>query len=440
MIDRSRLTDHVSPSLLRLELRRAIQPLIVFAIGVAVAAVAGYYVLNNISGGIGSTHTMQFEVADATGVVPGRAEVRFYGITAGEITAAKLAQGHAVLTVTVANKFGPVYRNAQAELRPNTALQDMYLDIVSRGTPAAGVAGSGYVVPLSQTQSPTNLAEVLNTFQPDVRTQLYNLIDQLGNGLADRGADLRQTFVLLAPFLQIAGNVSRQLAVRSVLTRQLVHNAAALTDLLASRSTQLRELVSSGSQTLESLSIAGGTPLRETIAQLPPTLVALQRFLTQTDGLLPPLNRAAGALQPVADQLPTSLANLKALGVSADPALRRLRAPVQKLVPLAGQLQPFASDLAGSLQRIAPQVSDVNSLTQDLADCTKQINEFFNWDASMAKLHVSIGQQVRGNANFGFYSVPGFKQSNYTTGSQCDGGAPLGNVPTPKYNGPAVAP
>jgi hypothetical protein len=92
------------------------------------------------------------------------------------------------------------------------------------------------------------------------------------------------------------------------------------------------------------------------------------------------------------------------------------------------------------LNRIAPQVTDVNALTQDLAHCTVQINEFFNWDASMAKLHVDIGQQVRGNANFGFYSVPGFKQNTYGYGSQCDGGAPLGAVPTPKYNGPPPAP
>ena len=65
----------------------------------------------------------------------------------------------------------------------------------------------------SQTQSPVNLADVLNTFQPDVRAQLYNMLDQLGNGLQDRGAYLRRAFALLAPFLQVAGNAAGQLAV-----------------------------------------------------------------------------------------------------------------------------------------------------------------------------------------------------------------------------------
>jgi ABC-type transporter Mla subunit MlaD len=439
MIDREMLTEHLTPSLLRLELKRAIKPLVVLAIGFATAVAAGVYILNNINGGLGSTHTMRFQVADATAVVPGRAEVRFYGIAAGRITGVSLEHGHAVLTAAVADKFGPVYRNAEAEVRPNTALQDMYLDIVNRGTPAAGRAGSSYVIPESQTHSPTNLAEVLNTFQPDVRAQLYNVIDQLGNGLADRGAALRRTFVLLAPFLNVAGNVSRQLAARSTLTRRLVHEASTLSSLLASRSTQLRELVSSGVDTLQSLSTDGGVPLHATIEQLPPTLSALTVFLTQADRLLPPLNRAAGALEPVAEQLPTSLTDLEQLGRSADPALRGLRAPVRQLVPLAAQLQPFAASLARSLGQIAPQVNDVNTATRDLADCIVPIQEFFNWDASMAKFHVDIGQQVRGNANFGFYSA-GVKQNNYGYGSQCDSGAPLGGVPTPKYDGPPPAP
>ena len=45
---------------------------------------------------------------DATGVVPGRAEVRFYGIEAGEVQNVQLTGGHAVLTATVA-QTAPVF-------------------------------------------------------------------------------------------------------------------------------------------------------------------------------------------------------------------------------------------------------------------------------------------------------------------------------------------
>jgi ABC-type transporter Mla subunit MlaD len=440
MLDRRRLTEHVNLSTLRLEVRRALQPVAILAVGFLAAVAAGLFILNNINGGIGSTRTMRFEVADATGVVPGRAEVRFYGIQAGQITDVQLQHGHAVLTATVADKFGPVYRNAIAEVRPNTALQDMYLDVVSRGTPSAGMTGSGYVVPLSQTQSPVNLADVLDTFQPDVRTQLNNLLDQFGNGLQDRGADLRQGFITLAPFLQIAGKVSAQLAARAQLTKDLVHNTAVLSTVLASRSTQLHQLITSGTATLEALSTEGGAPLQELIHSVPPLLNAAQPALQNVESLTPNLDRAVTALEPVADRLPSGLANLRTLARSATPAVRRLDPAVTQLLPLADRLQPFSNDLGGALNEISPQISDVNTVTQDAADCIPWIDEFFNWDASISKFSDSLGPMPRGNAHFGFYSVTPVKEPNYTYGYQCAGGKPILGVPTPKYAGPPPAP
>jgi phospholipid/cholesterol/gamma-HCH transport system substrate-binding protein len=440
MINRDRLTEHVNLSTLRLELRRAIGPLVMLLIGFAATGGAGYYILQNINGGIGGTHTMKFEVANATGVVPGRAEVRFYGIEAGLVNDVRLVDGHAILTASVANKFGPVYRNAQAAVRPNTALQDMYLDIVNRGTRSAGVAGSGYTVPLSQTTSPTNLADVLNTFKPDVRTQLYNLIDQFGNGLADRGMDLRQAFIELAPFLQIAGNVSKQLAIRATLTKQLVHNASVLSTVLASRSTQLHQLVSAGTQTLQALSTQGGAPMRETISLLPRFTATAHAILEAITSLNPVLAVALHRLSPVVNDLPSGLSDLRALARSADPAVRKLQAPVVKLVPLSNQLQPFSSNLASSLTNISPQVGDVRTVAQDASNCIPWIDEFWNWDASMSKWHDDLGEMVRGDVHFGFYSTFLFKPKNYTYGYQCAGGAPLGAQPTPKYNGPPPAP
>lgn len=441
MIDRHRLTERVSPSLLRLELKRATRPLVTIAIGVIAAMAAGAYILNELSGGAGGTHTMQFEVANATAVVPGRDQTRFLGIQAGTITNARLVHGGAVLTVTVANKFGPIYRNAQAELRPNTPLEDMYLDITSRGSKNAGLAGPKDIVPESLTQSPTNLADVLNLFQPDVRAQLNTMLNQFGNGLAGRGGDLRAAFVQLAPFLNIAGNVAGQLAERASLTKHLVSETSVLASVLASRTTQLHQLVTSGARTLESLAAEGGQPLQQTIDETPATLSAMQTFLADLNPVLTPLNGAVNSLEPVAAELPAGLRNLKALAQSATPAVDKLQTPVRKLVPLADQLQPFSADLAAALTQIKPQVSAVNALTTDLADCTTQLNEFLNWDASMSSIRdVNLGQLLRGNAHVGFFSDVSANQPNYGSGSQCDGGEPIGAVPTPKYPGPPPAP
>ncbi len=430
MIDRERMTERVSPSLMRLELRRAFRPLLVLAIGFGVAVVAGIYILGNINGGVGSTHTIRAEVADTTGVVPERAEVRFEGIEAGLVQSVDLNHGHAVITATVANKFGTIYKNATLAVRPNTALQDMYVDVLNRGTPSAGRAGPGYVIPLSQTSSSVNVSELLNVFEPGVRAHLYDVLNQLGNGLQGRGAYLRQAFVDLVPFLRIAGQVSQQLAVRADLTKQLVHNAAILTRVLGQRGGQLHNVVLSGTRTLQALSTQGGAPLRETLADLPGVLGPIPKTTSDIDGLLAKLDPAITGLYPVANQLSSALGNLRSFATSAEPALVALRVPVQKLVPLSQQLRPFSSALASSLQGLSPQTADVNHITTVVAGCPVAPYAFFNWTASVTKYYDPYGAYPRGDAGIGLFSLSPAKDPRMVNETTCAGGTGLGAVPS----------
>ena len=56
----------------------------------------------------------------------------------------KAVDGTPVITVKIQNQFRKMYKDVRAQLRPSTALQDMFLDITDRGTPQAGkLAGPG---------------------------------------------------------------------------------------------------------------------------------------------------------------------------------------------------------------------------------------------------------------------------------------------------------
>jgi ABC-type transporter Mla subunit MlaD len=430
VIDRTRMKERISPALLRLELKRALRPLMVLVIGFAVAAVAGEYILNNINGGVGGTHTIRVQIADATGVVPERAEVRFEGIEAGLVQSVDLVGGHAVLTATVAKKFGPVYKNATLTVRPNTALEDMYLDVLNRGTKNAGLATPGYVIPQSQTTSPVNAAEVLNVFEPGVRAHLYDILDQLGNGLQDRGAYLREAFIQLAPFLKIAGQVSQQLAVRADYTKELVHNTAVLTSVLSQRNVQLHDVVLAGTQTLQALSTEGGVPLQETLQDLPGVLAPIPKTTSDIDALLVKLDPAITNLYPVADRLGSALSNLRSFATAAEPALVKLRTPVQKLVPLSEHLEPFSAALASSLKKIAPQTSDVDHIVNVAAGCPSVPYAFFNWTASVTKYYDAYGAYPRGDAGIGLFSASSVTDPREANEVTCAGGTGLGAVPT----------
>jgi virulence factor Mce-like protein len=374
---------------------------------------------------------VRFAVDDATGVVEGKNDVRYKGIPAGTITKVEMAGTQPVITVQLQKKYGRIYRDARASLRPNTALQDMYLDILDRGTPASGLAGTTDPVPAAQTDTAVNLSDVLNVFRADQRARMRALLDNLGNGLRDRGAPLRTAFTQAVPFLQVAGRVSRQLARRRPMTRRLVHNMAVLTTELGRRDKELRRLLHDGGTTLTTLK-DGSRDLDATLAQLPPTLTAVDSSFTAVRGVLGDVNDAVASLQPVAGRLPGSLAALRRLNSSAAPAVRALQPPVRRLVPFAQSLRPLARSLSSAVNALRPQVDTVDLVTKRVAGCKRGIQGFFQWDASMSKYGDVRGPVPRGNVAAGAQSSGALTSPDEYAPQACTPGKPIGGrVPAP---------
>jgi phospholipid/cholesterol/gamma-HCH transport system substrate-binding protein len=403
-----RLPRHIgglSLSRLRLELRRSVGALIVIALGIAAMLGTATYIAVRVAPGLtSSTFEARFAVDDATGVVKGVDEVRVLGVPAGRIKSVKLVDGRPVITADIKDEYGPLHQDARAALRPVTALQDMYLDIVDPGTKAAGRLRAGEVLPAAQTTTTVNVADVLNVFRADTRTRLRSLLVGLGTGLKDRGASLRAAFRELVPLLDVAGRTARQLADRGPITRRLVHNTAILTTELARSQAQLKTLVHDGNLTFTSLQ-AGSGDLDATLRGLPPTLDALSSSFARVRGVLGDVDTAVGDLRPVARQLPAALTALRQIGVDAAPAVRALAVPVRRLVPVAQDLTPLARQLRSSVSVLTPQVSAIDKVTRDLVTCKTGIQGFFQWNASMSKFGDVRGPVPRGNVVAGAQST-----------------------------------
>src|SRR3978361_2135428 len=126
---RKRVNEHLNRARLTLEARRSVRPLLVIAGGLAIAIAGFVYIADHIGAGAGAKQTVRFAAHDTTGLIANRAEVRFKGIPAGIVTDVAIKNGQAVVTAKVLKKWGPIYHDATAQIRPNTPLQDMYLDI-----------------------------------------------------------------------------------------------------------------------------------------------------------------------------------------------------------------------------------------------------------------------------------------------------------------------
>src|SRR5439155_11155896 len=160
--------------------------------------------------------------------------------------AVTLRDGRPVLTATIdkAPSGARIYRDARLRLRPQTPLEDMALDVESRGHRSAGELRRDDVLAAERTRTPVFIGDVLNVFSEDARTHLRQLIGELARGLPDGGAQLRSAFAAVTPWLEAQATLTRTLAARRGITRRLVHNLRALLGELGSRDRALVSLVS----------------------------------------------------------------------------------------------------------------------------------------------------------------------------------------------------
>jgi phospholipid/cholesterol/gamma-HCH transport system substrate-binding protein len=249
-----------------MEVRRSAKSTILYLTLLFAGIVVGLGIIDHLTGtkfwdGY-TTYRIAFD--DVKGVVASRTALRLDGVPAGAVTGVQLVHGEPVVTISLEHQYAPLYRNARVTLRPNTPLEDMYIDITSRGSRSAGALGSSEILPPQQTTSPVDISSVLDVLQPSTRLDVSTVLQELSQGTADRGASLRAAFVQLAPFLASTQRLSIELEHRHGELADLVHNFQGLTGVLGTRDRQIATLVSAGNSTL-SAAAANNTALGQTI-------------------------------------------------------------------------------------------------------------------------------------------------------------------------------
>ncbi|MCW2997846.1 MAG: Mammalian cell entry related protein [Solirubrobacterales bacterium] len=405
---RQHRADGVSRERLALEAKRSRGALAVYLIMAIVAVASIGVILRNIHAQYPWSDPLRIRVAvsDASAVMPGLNQVRLSGLQVGKIASSKLVDGHPVLTLSIEKQYGPIYRDARLSLRPQTALQDMYIDVESRGTPGAGKVSGDAALPAARTRTPVSISAVLDTFNTEARARMGTALDELGAGLNGRGEQLRQAFVAIAPFLNSAERFAGAIAERGTITRRLVHNLRVLTEEVGHRDRQLSSLVADGAQTMTAVS-ENATPLDRLMTELPPTLSQVSSTMQALRGGLDDLDPALRALGPTADALKPGLDALGAIASSADPALAALERPVARLQPFARSLRPTAASLRGAFDALAPTVPRLDRITRLVSRCELGIQKFFQWNPSVFKFGDNGGPYPRGDDALGTETAGG---------------------------------
>jgi ABC-type transporter Mla subunit MlaD len=388
----------------KLELKRASLPFVLLVLLWVGGILAASDILRNLAGTKPWRTYVHYQAywSNLQGVVPGRVPVQVAGVDAGAITKVHLVGGRAVMDLSLEKKYAPLYKNAVLQLRPFTPLDNLYLDITSRGTPSAGTLPKGYILPATQTIFPVQISRVMDIFDTNTRAHLSNLIDELGSGLKDHGYQLRQTFVQLAPFMAAARNVAVAVNQRHQDLAKLVHYFGGIMQVLALRDRQLQGFVSSANGTLASLA-SHNQPFNTMLGQLPSLLNSMQTSFGALQNTENHLDPALQSLEPVASAMPGGLQALKNFSTEAAPAVRALTPASASLLPFAQALQPATGQVQQAVSLFTPQAAQIDRSTAlaDTGACKSLIANFLENVMSITKFGDTGPQKGSpGNGNY----------------------------------------
>lgn len=311
---------------------------------------------------------LEADFSTAQAVTPGQGQsVDIAGIKVGEVSGVKLENGHAVVSMSIDNKYAPlIHDNASLLLRPKTGLNDMVVE-VDPGTTTAPEMRENATVPLASTQPQVNPDEILASLDADTQQFLKLLLANGAEALDPaQGRDVKLSNALrrLDPFARDISKISGALATRRQNIANSIHNFQLLSTELGNRDQDLVNFVDSSNAVLGSFAKEQAS-IRSAVAELPATLQV-------TKGALASANAFALQSGPA---LKKSIPGAKATA----PALRALRPFFQQTAgPIQNQIRPFTKQVASPVQHVAQIGQGLGTATPGLKTGFTRLNDGLN--------------------------------------------------------------
>lgn len=187
------------------------------------------------------TYRLAADFTNASNLVPGD-DVTVSGVVVGRVAAVQPVPGGAQVQLQLQQRFAPVYRNARAMVKIKNVLDESYVELY-RGTAGSGPLPQGGVIPRSRTLTPVELAQVLSILNPDTRTQLASLINNLGASVSGQGQTLNTTAGALKVTSQALDGIAHAVAHQQVNLGSLITTLSKVLATLAAWHSQLKALV-----------------------------------------------------------------------------------------------------------------------------------------------------------------------------------------------------
>jgi virulence factor Mce-like protein len=262
-------------------------------------------------------HALHLQLqAGAYGELNTGAWVELNGARVGSVDSVEYRDGFSLIRVFIEPRFaGQLHADATAAIRPHGLLGPKFVALQG-GT--AGHLGDGATIPLSRTTVSTDVDQVLNSLQADVRANLKTIFIELGRAADGRGASMNAAFQALG---QSAADVSStttvlhnradDLAALIIASERLDHDLQnapidrqiADTDLVLSALVKVEDSIGSGidhtaavTQELDTVLNGNSANLAHVLSRGPATIAQLRSVAGELDAIIVGINPALPCL------------------------------------------------------------------------------------------------------------------------------------------------
>ncbi|TME47972.1 MAG: MCE family protein [Chloroflexi bacterium] len=281
-----------------------------------VAAVA-FAVLVFIPLSLPWSHTMHLRLqAGAYGELNPGAWVELSGAKIGSVDGVDYQNGFALVRLSLDSHYAnQLHADTTAAIRPHGLLGPKYVYLQGGSN---GQLRDGALIPLSRTTVATDLDQVINALQPDVRANLKTVFVELGRAADGRGVQMNTAFQALgqssadvSATTTVLHNRDTDIASLIVASEQLdrdlqsapIDRQIADTDLVLSGLVQVEDSMGSGidytaavMQELDTAMSGNSGNLAHILARGPATIQQLQTVATELDAVITGVNPALPCL------------------------------------------------------------------------------------------------------------------------------------------------
>ena len=346
---------------------------------------------------------------DANNLKP-RSPVRTAGVEIGKVTRVEPiagGAGAARVTMEIQERGLPIKEDAELKIRSRIFLEGNFFVELRPGTPSAPVLEDGEKpIPMSQTDNPVQIVDVLRLLQRDTRTDLRTFFAEYG--LKALGGDGATAFNRAIPDFKPA-------------YRSTALFNEALLGVDPER--DLQRLLRGQQQTFGALARDTGA-LQDLVTNLNVTAGALARENEALEASVPALRDTLRAGTPALRSLNASLPALRSFATAALPGVRSSDETIDAALPLISELRQLMGPaelqgVAAELRQQIPSLVTLNrrlnpflSENRELSSCTNNVLVPFLEDTIPSEEEGNTGHRVREQIQRSFVGLAGESRVN----------------------------